>query len=232
MLVNLISTLILSLFLVSYGPKPLNALPNIKTKTIKTDPVSNKVAKLTSAAADLDPKVLKLAIEAYYHAKSHGEVHNPLLTVIDYSLKSSLKRLWVFDVDHNKLLFHTHVSHGKGTGGLYAKHFSNRAGSHQSSIGVYITGKTYQGDKGLSLRLNGKEKGINDKALGRAIVMHGAWYANPKFIKQNGYAGRSWGCPALPTQVAKNVINKIKKGSLIFAYYPNHQWLSHSKYLA
>jgi len=214
----------MSLFVVSSAQATVEDSPSYQ--------VERTVSLLSDTVKDLDPKVLSLAVEAYFHAKAKGQVSKPLLTVIDYSLKSTLKRLWVFDIKQNKLLFHTYVSHGKGSGQLYAKNFSNRAGSHQSSLGVYVTGKTFQGDKGLSLRLDGKEIGFNDKAKSRAIVMHGAWYADPKFILRNGYAGRSWGCPALPTFLNKPIVEAIKKGSLLFAYYPNHNWLEHSSYLA
>lgn len=230
-MLTLISALLLSFFSVTHAQEAINQIPTFHYRPQPADPVELKVSMLSRSAKEINPKVLSLAIDAYYHAKARGEVAKPLLTVIDYSLKSSLRRLWVFDMQHNKLLYHTHVSHGKGTGNLYAKNFSNRAGSHQSSLGVYVTGKTYTGDKGLSLRLNGREKGVNDKARSRAIVMHGAWYTNANFIKQNGYAGRSWGCPAIPTKYARPILNTIKKGSLVFAYFPNQQWLSHSKYL-
>jgi L,D-transpeptidase catalytic domain len=203
-----------------------------KINTLNSNqPISQTVTALHRCDPSLDKKILTLAVHAYYHAKAKGEIHKPILTLIDYSRQSKLKRLWVFDIPQQKLLFHTYVSHGKGSGGLQALHFSNQNNSHQSSLGCYITGATFYGKHGLSLRLIGKEPGFNDHARARAIVMHGAWYANNRFIQQQGYTGRSWGCPAIPTALTKTLLPALRQGSFIIAYYPDQTWLSHSKYL-
>ncbi len=188
--------------------------------------------KLHQDAPSLKTKVLNLAVKAYNHANEKGQVKKPYLTVIDYSLPSSKQRMWVFDVDKDKLLYNTYVAHGKNSGNLYAKSFSNRPSSKASSLGTYITKGTYIGGKGVSLNLQGMEKGYNNNAFDRRVVMHGAWYVTKQFIKNNGRAGRSWGCPAVGTKWAKPIINTIKNGSVIFAYFPDTNWLSHSNYLS
>jgi hypothetical protein len=145
---------------------------------------------------------------------------SPLLTVIDYELPSTERRLWVIDVTHAKVLFHELVAHGRATGDLLAERFSNRLGSHQSSLGLYQTLSPYQGEHGLSLRLRGLEPGVNDRAEERAIVMHGAWYATPEHARRWGRLGRSLGCPAVDPAVNEDLIDAIAGGSALFAYYP------------
>lgn len=165
-------------------------------------------------------------IDAYYHYD-----YNPILSVIDYSLPSNAKRLWIFDLKAKKLLFYTYVSHGIKTGERASLFFSNKYNSKASSIGIYKTSEAYYGREGISLRLDGLERNFNDNANNRAIVMHGGWYVEEPFIKRYGRAGRSWGCPAVPkTQVAP-IIQTIKNNSLLVAYYPNDHWLMQSKFL-
>ena len=137
--------------------------------------------------------------------------------------------MFVVDLKSQTLLFHTVVAHGRNSGQEFAKEFSNKMNSHQTSLGFYITGSTYSGSNGYSLQLNGIEDGFNDKALARAIVIHGAGYANESTIDSRGYLGRSYGCPALPQQINMKVINKIKQGSLLFAYYPDKKYLNNSE---
>ena len=157
--------------------------------------------------------------------------NNNILTIIDYSLPSSEKRLWVFDLKQKKLLFHTYVSHGIKSGTLLSNNFSNKYNSKASSIGVYKTDKTYYGRDGLSLRLDGLDRGFNDNASNRSVVMHGSWYVNESFIKKYGRAGRSWGCPALPLNLTEPIINTIKDNSLFVIYYPSDSWFLKSKFL-
>ncbi len=184
------------------------------------------------AATNLDPKVLDVGLKAYNCANNvKGIVNKEYLTIIDYTKPSSEKRLWVFDMKQNKLVSEQLVAHGQKTGGKNAKYFSNTRGSHQSSIGVYVTGGSYNGKNGLSLRLKGLDSGYNDKANQRAIVMHGANYVSQDFIKKYGMLGRSWGCPALEPKHTKSTINKIKNGSLVVAYYKNNNWIQKSSYL-
>ena len=119
----------------------------------------------------------------------------------------------------------------EGSGANMATQFSNQDESHQTSLGLFVTGDTYVGKNGYSLRLDGLDKGVNDRARDRAIVMHGAPYVSEEFVKANGRLGRSWGCPAISAAVAKPMIDRVKGGGLVFAYYPDARWLKTSKYL-
>lgn len=193
-----------------------------------------KQVKILEASTDgISANLLRLSLKAYVKAHKSGLVDNDLLTVIDYSKPSSERRLWVFDLKHGRTLFHTWVSHGKNTGDTYATSFSNKPGSLKSSLGVFITDvQPYFGGNGYSLRMRGLEAGINDNAYDRDIVIHGASYVSSDTIRHYGRAGRSWGCPAVGNALAKPIIDKIKSHSVVFAYYPDRNWLSHSKYLA
>lgn len=156
----------------------------------------------------------------------------PILSIVDMSQPSTSKRLYVIDLAGRKLLFHTYVSHGMNTGDLAAKFFSNKNDSHQSSLGFYQTLNTYYGKHGLSLKLRGLEKGFNDNAFGRSIVVHGADYVCEDFIRRTGRLGRSQGCPAVPNYLSKDIIQTIKNGSCLFMYYPDPAYLKHSTYLS
>ncbi len=193
--------------------------------------INTQVQHLGSKAPQLDKNVLKLALTAYKNASRKGAVKKHVLTVIDYSLPSNKQRMWVFDVNKERLLYNTYVAHGKNSGDNRANHFSNVNSSKESSLGTYITKGTYMGHKGYSLNLQGLDKGFNDNAYSRRVVIHGAWYVEPDFIKKSGRAGLSWGCPAIAQTLAKPVINTIKNGSVIFAYFPDKRFLSHSGYL-
>ena len=173
------------------------------------------------AAPSLREEVLREALSAAACAARQGEAERTdVLTIIDYSLPSTAQRLWVFDVEEGRLLWRELVAHGKNTGENWATTFSNRNGSKQSSLGLFRTGETYHGGNGYSLRLHGLEPGVNDLALKRLIVMHGADYVSEGFIRRVGRLGRSWGCPALPRAVARPVIDRIKNGSFVYAYFP------------
>jgi hypothetical protein len=193
---------------------------------------TSNVATLSRLAPDADPRVLSLALEARECASQElGQPASPRLAVIDYSLASTTPRLWVFDLDNNTLLFRELVAHGQGTGENMARAFSNRNGSHQSSLGLFRTAGTYQGNNGYSLRMEGLEPGTNDAAMERAIVMHGAPYVSAQNAQKQGRLGRSWGCPALRPEVAKQVIDSLKNGQMIFSYYPDSNWLARSPFL-
>lgn len=196
-----------------------------------TPSIVQKAANIQAQATSINPEVLALALQAYSSAREDGLDEQGLLTVIDYSKPSNEPRMWVIDVKNDQIVYHLHVSHGKNSGKLKATKFSNKPGSRQSSIGLYLTGATYNGHHGLSLRLKGLEKGYNDNAFKRAIVIHGAEYAKPEFAKKFGRLGLSWGCPAVDTGVSTELIKKIKGGTLVFAYYPQNKWLQHSNYL-
>lgn len=190
------------------------------------------LAHLRAAAPSIDREVLALALEARSCAvRNRAADTSDVFTVIDYRLPSTEKRMWVFDIRRQKLLYAEHVAHGQNSGGNRPHAFSNREGSYQSSLGLFETGESYVGANGYSLRLDGLEPGVNDAARTRAIVMHGAWYVDPLKALRQGRLGRSQGCPALRPAVAKPVIDTIKGGQLLFAYYPDSTWLKRSRFL-
>lgn len=189
------------------------------------------IDEILAQAGNLNPKVLHYALVAYSHAKQMGLDSKNIITIIDYSKPSTEKRLYVINLNNDKVLFDTYVAHGKNSGTKYATHFSNKRGSDASSIGVYITGKSYYGHDGYSLRLHGQDKGYNSAVYKRDVVMHGAWYVSKSFIKAHGYLGRSWGCPAVNKKLIRPIVNTIKNGTVILGYYPNYAWLHSSKFL-
>ncbi|HET6603756.1 MAG TPA: murein L,D-transpeptidase catalytic domain family protein [Xanthomonadaceae bacterium] len=188
---------------------------------------------LARAAPDADRAVLELAVRAHGCAVRHaGLAPARRLAVIDYSRPSTEPRLWVFDLREGTLLHREHVAHGRGTGANMATAFSNHEGSHQSSLGLFATAETYTGGNGYSLRMDGLEPGFNDRARERLIVMHGADYVDPDQASRQGRLGRSFGCPAVRPEVAQQVIDALKQGQVLFAYYPDPQWLARSRLLA
>ena len=183
-------------------------------------------------ALGLSKEAFNYAVEGYNYLLSTGKLNNDnILSVVDFSLPSSKKRLFVIDMENGKLLYNTYVAHGRNSGKVYANEFSNRPESFKSSLGFYITKGTYTGKHGYSLQLEGEEKGINDNALSRAIVIHSASYVNEKVVKSQGYVGRSLGCPALPEKLAKPIIRTIKDGSCFFMFSPNSNYVAKSQIL-
>lgn len=183
-------------------------------------------------AAGLSKEAFDCALKGYEQLLQKNMLQKTtVLTIVDYSLPSTQKRLYVVDMADGKVLFHSLAAHGRNSGLVYANDFSNKPSSFKTSLGFFVTGSTYIGNNGYSLKLNGCEKGINDKAMERAIVMHGADYVNENFIQQNGYLGRSHGCPALPGNISKKVIDVIKGGSCVFLYHPEKKYITHSKIL-
>lgn len=193
----------------------------------------NREMQIIESRTNIDPSVLRLSLVAYSKARREGLDSKQLLTVIDYSKPSDEKRLWVFDLRNGRTLFNTWVSHGKNSGQATANSFSNDPGSLKSSLGVFVTDSTpYNGDKGIALRMKGLEPGINNNAYSRDIVFHGAWYVNADTIRKYGEVGRSWGCPAVSPELAKPLIDTIKDDTVVFAYYPDHNWLAHSRFIS
>jgi hypothetical protein len=188
-------------------------------------------AMLHQQAPTLSEAVINKTVTALKCATNYHVTSNNILTVIDYSLPSNQKRLWIFDLAQNKLLFNTYVSHGIKSGTLLTRYFSNKNNSRASSLGVYKTSQSYYGREGLSLRLEGIDRSFNDNAMGRSIVMHGGWYMDEGFIKRYGRPGRSWGCPAVPLSLYQAIITTIKDSSLLVVYYPNDEWFGKSKFL-
>ena len=186
---------------------------------------------LAQAAPELNPQALKSALSAMQCAVSSGASPAQNLAVIDYSQPSTARRLWIFDLRKKTLVLRDLVAHGQKSGENFATQFSNNEGSHQSSLGLFRTQESYQGANGYSLRMDGLEPGINDSARERAIVIHPASYVNPLWSQTQGRIGRSQGCPAVRPQVARQVVDKLKDGQFMFAWYPDQHWLQSSAYL-
>jgi hypothetical protein len=187
-------------------------------------------AKLSYVGLPLN--TFALAMKGFTKLRNQNLINaDSIITIIDFEKSSSQKRLYVVDLKTKSVLFQTLVAHGKNSGKEYARSFSNEESSYKSSLGFYITRNTYEGSNGFSLRLEGTENGINNKAMERAIVMHGAGYASESTIYQLGFLGRSWGCPALPESLNKPIINKIKDGNMLFIYYPDQDYLKKSSIL-
>ncbi|MFC0712099.1 murein L,D-transpeptidase catalytic domain family protein [Azorhizophilus paspali] len=186
---------------------------------------------LSRAAPKLNREVLDSALAAMQCAINNGSAPAKRLAVIDFSLPSSERRLWIFDLERRLLLLEDFVAHGQNSGENYATRFSNAEGSHQSSIGLFRTQESYEGQHGYSLRMDGLEPGINDRARERAIVIHAAHYVSPAWIAREGRLGRSHGCPAVRPEVARMVVDSLKGGQFVFSYYPDQKWLASSLYL-
>ncbi|WP_298736917.1 murein L,D-transpeptidase catalytic domain family protein [uncultured Chitinophaga sp.] len=180
----------------------------------------------------LSQKAFTYGVQGFQYLLQQGRLKNDsVIAIVDFSLPSNQKRLFVIDVKNARLLFNTLVSHGRNSGKLNATSFSNKLNSYKTSLGFYITDNTYIGEHGLSLRLKGTEKGINDNAMSRAIVMHGADYVNEDLINSQGYIGRSLGCPAIPVSVHREIINTISNGACLFLYGANKNYITSSKIL-
>jgi hypothetical protein len=193
---------------------------------------STSAIEMNGVEAGVSPDVLRLALGAVACAATSGAIEAPpTLTVIDYSLPSIEPRMWVFDIATGELLFKELVAHGRNTGENLATEFSDTLNSRQSSLGLFVTRDTYVGSNGYSLRLDGLEPGFNGHARERAIVMHGASYVDAAFAAEQGRLGRSWGCPALRQAVARDVIDTVRDGGVVFSYYPDENWLKASRFL-
>ena len=201
------------------------------------DPAGSWASAILRQTATLRPAVLELALAAYAQAEEKGQVQRPRLTVIDYELPSYEKRMWVIDMTSGRVLHEEWVAHGMGSptgsGGDMerALSFSNQCGTKKSSLGLFRTAETYQGQHGYSLRLDGLEQGINDAARDRTIVVHPAGYVTSDRAQER-MIGRSWGCPAVRPAISQQLIDDIKDGSLIWTYFPDDSWLQRSPYLA
>lgn len=178
------------------------------------------------------PEVFRAGYAGYHRLRAGGRLDNPrYLTLIDFRLPSTEPRLWVIDLEEKWVHFRTWASHGEHSGELYATRFSNRPSSHQSSLGFYVAAETYEGKHGYSMRLDGVETGINDKARERAIVFHGADYAGPEHIAEHGRLGRSHGCPAVPRDLCAPIVDRIHGGSCLFIYRQDPDYLADSPLL-
>lgn len=189
-------------------------------------------ANMGLAEAGLSREAFDRAMTGYNKLVQEGKIRKDnIISIIDFSLPSTQKRLFVLDLEEGKVLYNTLVSHGRNSGKTMATSFSNRPESFKSSLGFYVTGDTYQGAHGYSLRLEGTELGINDKAMERGIVMHAADYVNDKLGRAQGYIGRSLGCPAVPVNMHKKIIGSIRNGTCLFIYSPDRGYLASSRVL-
>lgn len=185
-----------------------------------------------SSAYHINQEAIEIALKGYQKLRNLGKLANlQYLTIADFSKPSNEERLFIIDMQLMQVVVKSLVAHGKNSGLKVANNFSNQLSSFQSSLGFYVTGEIYKGKHGASLELNGVEKGINDQAKERAIVIHGADYVSNKYVQQQGYIGRSLGCPAVPNNQVANIINTIKGASCLFIYAPNSQYQKKSTYL-
>lgn len=226
--------------------KPVNNIPRLsvvntfdkKTGATLVDETplnihsSNLFDSLKLSSLGLSRQAYDYALKGFNYLLSKGKLHNDrILSIVDFSLPSSRKRLFIIDLKNCKILFNTYVSHGRNSGREMATKFSNTPESFESSLGFYVTQDTYSGKHGFSLHLEGEERGINDNARSREIVMHSADYVNENIIRSQGFIGRSLGCPALPDKLHKPIIDQIKNGSCLFLYSPDKNYLSQSPIL-
>lgn len=204
----------------------------VLTRANFDDQMHNLYRDIKLSTLGLDYEVFRLGMVGYYTLKNEGALNDKnLFTIIDFSKASTEKRFFTLDLEKKEVLYNTFVAHGRNTGQNMATKFSNIPHSNQSSLGFYVTGETYVGSKGYSLRLDGKEAKFNDKIRSRAVVMHAADYATEYWINRYGRLGRSQGCPALPPDLSRKVIDDIKNRTAIFTYYPDEKYLNASRYL-
>jgi hypothetical protein len=199
-----------------------------------SDAKSDIYSELNLSAYGLSNEVFQLALNGHRKLSAAGKLENPgIITIVDFSQSSKNKRMYVIDYLNHKLLFNTLVAHGKNTGEEYAMNFSNELGTLKSSLGFFVTKNHIMGATvGLSLIIQGVEKGFNDNAINRQIIMHGADYATEDFIKRTGRLGRSYGCPSLPPDLIQPVIETIENGSCLFIYFPDPNYLLKSSLLS
>jgi hypothetical protein len=195
------------------------------------EPLGQLAQAIHAQAPNISVRAISTAVGAWFEAKRDHLTDKPLVTIVDFSLPSGKRRLAVANVQTGKVLFYTYVAHGKGSGLEYATRFSNTPGTDASSLGVYLTGQTYYGEHGYSLRLRGLDPGFNTSAYDRAIVIHGAWYVGRTFARDHGRVGRSWGCFALSQRVESSIVRLIRGATVLVGYYPDPKWLRSSPFL-
>lgn len=233
---------LLVFLLLSFG-KDSNATSEVKKTTAKTIAKVEKItvdSKIETIYNTLNSNNLSLpglktfseALKGFYLLKERGVIQKDILTLIDFSLSSNTKRLWVIDLTTNTVLFNSLVAHGRNTGEEFASNFSNLNSSFKSSLGFYATGEIYQGKHGASLRLDGLERGVNDNARERGVVMHGADYVSESFIRNHQRLGRSQGCPALPVELTDEIISLIKNKSCLYIYHPSRSFAMEEKLIS
>lgn len=220
-----ILSLLAFLLLTSFGSLPSRHFET-KVTLLKAEKPLSKVESVyfdIKSNTNIMPSFdcFSIALKGFYKFKERGFFQKNILTLIDFSKSSNSKRLWIFDLDKKEVIVNTYVAHGKNTGDEYANYFSNKAESYQSSLGFYVTAEIYNGKHGSSLKLDGLQKGMNDNARERAVVIHGADYVSERFIRENKRLGRSLGCPAVPVELNGKIISLIKDKSCLFIYHPS-----------
>ena len=208
----------------------------VKAKTAEkaafAEEVSTLYEQIDLKEIGLTKKAFEYALKGYYYLLEHHWLNKTnILSICDLSQSSRNKRLYVLDLEERKVLVNTYVAHGRNSGGEFARSFSNNPSSHKTSLGFYVTQGTYYGNNGLSLKIRGMERGFNDRANGRNIVVHGSQYVGPDFLQMNQFCGRSYGCPAVPAEESEAIIDVIKEGSCLFVYHPTVKYLARSKIL-
>ncbi|RYY56418.1 MAG: murein L,D-transpeptidase catalytic domain family protein [Chitinophagaceae bacterium] len=231
---------VVSFFLLSFGYVRHSTEKKVTGKKISSGSMHGAMHGLVSSVYDslhlensgLSKEAYEYTVRGIEELKAKGELQNDsIVTICDFSRPSSEKRMYIIDLNNYRVLFNTWVAHGRNSGKEMAASFSNTMSSNKSSLGFYRTGDTYIGGNGYSLKLHGLEKGINDRALERAIVLHGADYVSPTFLQANGFMGRSYGCPAVSSREAAPIINAIKGGTCLFIYSNDRSYLAHSALL-
>ena len=201
-------------------------------KAAFAEEVSTLYEQIDLKEIGLTKKAFEYALKGYYYLLEHHWLNKTnILSICDLSQSSRNKRLYVLDLEERKVLVNTYVAHGRNSGGEFARSFSNNPSSHKTSLGFYVTQGTYFGNNGLSLKIRGMERGFNDRANGRNIVVHGSQYVGPDFLQMNQFCGRSYGCPAVPAEESEAIIDTIKEGTCLFVYHPTQKYLARSKIL-
>src|ERR1700744_5262721 len=210
---------------------PVKSKSTAKAALIAAE-ASNLYEQIELKDVGLTRKALEYALLGYYYRLDHHWLNKTnILSICDLSQSSRNKRLYILDLDQKTVLVNTYVAHGRNSGGEFARSFSNNPSSHKTSLGFYVTQGTYMGNNGLSLKIRGMERGFNDRANGRNIVVHGSQYVGPDFLQMNQFCGRSYGCPAVPAEESEEIIDMIKEGSCLFVYHPTQKYLARSKIL-
>jgi|SRR6185312_7403142 hypothetical protein len=213
------------------GGNPVSTKRSAKASAFAAE-VSSLYQAFDLQEIGLNKKAFEYALKGYNYLLYRHWLNKPnILTIVDMSQSSRSKRLYILDMEQHTVLVNTYVAHGRNSGTEFARSFSNSPSSHKSSLGFYITQGTYYGNNGLSLKIRGMERGFNDKALGRNIVVHGSQYVGPDFLEMNNFCGRSYGCPAVPADESEEIIDLIKEGSCLFIYHPTKRYLTRSKIL-
>ena len=210
---------------------PVNSKKAAKAAAFAAE-ANNLYAQIELKELGLSKKAFEYALKGYNYLLDHHWLNKSnILTIVDMSQSSRNKRLYIVDMDTKTVLVNTYVAHGRNSGGEFARTFSNNQSSHKSSLGFYVTQGTYYGNNGLSLRIRGMERGFNDRAISRGVVVHGSEYVGPDFLEMNRFCGRSFGCPAVPADESQTIIDLIKEGSCLFIDYPTKKYLTRSKIL-